>query len=92
MEKPTNVFQDLGFDEEEAANLEARSHLMMSLENEIKKMNIPQVQVAKLLGVKPSRISELMHGKIDKFSLDLLVVYLARLGRSIEFKIVKKAA
>ncbi len=87
-----NVFKDLGFSDAESANLEARSALMILLEREIKKLNLSQTEVAKRLGVKPPRVSELLNGKIDKFSLDLLVVYLARLGRTLEFHIMKKAA
>lgn len=87
-----NVFKDIGFSDEEAANLEARSNLMSALQRVIKKLNLPQAQVAKMLGVKPPRVSELMNGRIDKFSLDLLVLYLSRLGRTIEFHVTKKAA
>ncbi|MBI1909878.1 MAG: XRE family transcriptional regulator [Deltaproteobacteria bacterium] len=87
-----NVFKDLGFSDAESANLEARSALMILLEREIKKLNLSQAEVAKRLGVKPPRISELMKGKLGKFSLDLLVVYLARLGKAVEFNITKKAA
>lgn len=87
-----NVFKDLGYSDAEAANLLARSDLMILLEQEIKKLNISQVAVAKLLGVKPPRISELMQGRIGKFSLDLLVTYLARLGKHLTFHISKKAA
>lgn len=87
-----NIFKDLGFSDTESANLEARSVLMVLLEKEIKKLKISQFEVAKLLNVKPPRISELLNGKIDKFSLDLLIVYLARLGKTVEFNITKKAA
>lgn len=87
-----NVFKDLGFTDAESANLEARSALMIRLEKEIKKLNLSQAEVARRLGVKPPRISELMNGKIDKFSLDLLVIYLARLGKTVEFNVTKKAA
>ncbi len=82
-----NVFKDLGFNDAEAANLEARTRLMILLEKEIKRLKLTQVQVAKELGVKPPRVSELLNGKIDKFSLDLLIVYLARLGKSVDFKL-----
>lgn len=87
-----NVFRDIGFSEEESANLLARSHLMILLEKEIRKLKLTQTQVAKMLGVKPPRVSELMKGRIDKFSLDLLVLYLSRLGKTVEFHITKKAA
>jgi len=87
-----NVFRDIGFSEEESANLEARSRLMIVLEKEIRKLKLTQAQVAKMLGVKPPRISELLNGRIEKFSLDLLVLYLSRLGKTVEFHVIKKAA
>ncbi|MBI2980922.1 MAG: XRE family transcriptional regulator [Deltaproteobacteria bacterium] len=87
-----NIFKDLGFSNVESANLEARSSLMILLGKEIKKLGLSQAEIARRLGVKPPRISELMNGKIDKFSLDLLVVYLARLGKRVGFNITKKAA
>ena len=87
-----NVFEQIGASPEEAANLEARARLMIILKQEIQKRHLSQVQAAKLLGVKPPRISELMHGRIGKFSLDLLVSYLSRLGKRIEFKALKSAA
>lgn len=87
-----NVFKDIGFSDSESANLEARARLMIFLEREIKRLKLTQAQAAKELGVKPPRISELLHGKINKFSLDLLVVYLARLGKGIYFKLVDQAA
>lgn len=87
-----NVFKDIGFSDKEAANLEARSNLMSVLKREIEKLNLTQARVAKMLGVKPPRISELMNGRIDKFSLDLLLLYLSRLGKSVKFHVTKKAA
>ncbi len=87
-----NVFKDIGFNDKEAANLLARSQLLILLEKEIRKLNLSQAQVAKKLGVKPPRISEIMSGRIDKFSIDLLVLYLSRLGKTVEFHVTKKAA
>ncbi len=87
-----NVFRDIGFSETEAANLMARSQLIILIEKEIRRLNLTQAQIAKKLGVKPPRISELMNGRIEKFSLDLLVLYLSRLGKTVEFHVTKKAA
>ena len=82
-----NIFKNVGFDDAESANLEARARLMILLEKEIKRLKLSQTRIAAQLGVKPPRISELLNGRIEKFSLDLLVVYLARLGKSIDFKL-----
>lgn len=87
-----NLFRDIGFTDSESVNLQARARLMLLLEKEIKHLNMSQKEIAKRLGVQPPRISELLNGKIEKFSLDLLIVYLARLGKAIDFRLVKQAA
>jgi predicted XRE-type DNA-binding protein len=86
-----NIFKDIGFNDAEAVNLHARSRLLILLEKEITRLKLTQAQVAKELGVSPPRVSELLNGKIDKFSLDLLVVYLARLGKAVEFRLRQAA-
>lgn len=87
-----NIFKDIGFGDAESANLEARSQLMLLLEKEIKRLKLSQSAAARILQVKPPRVSEIMHGKIDKFSLDLLIIYLARLGKDVVFKLTNQAA
>ena len=47
--KQSNVFKQLGFSNNESANLEARSRLMILLENEIKKLGLTQAKIARLL-------------------------------------------
>ena len=85
MEKITvssgNVFADLGFDGAEAANLQLRSRLMAELKSVIEESGMTQVQAAKVLGVHQSRISDMMRGRIDRFSADILVNLLARIYR-----------
>ena len=75
----------------EAAHMKARSTLMMAIMAHIEKNELTQVQAAKLLGVTQPRISDLMRGKIDLFSLDGLVDMLAAAGLKVEIKL-KKAA
>lgn len=58
---------------QEAANLRARSALMMSLTEAMKAQGLTQVQAAALFGVTQPRISDLMRGKVNLFSLDALV-------------------
>ena len=45
-----------------------------------------QKEAAEVFGVHQPRISELMRGKIDKFTIDVLVNMLARVGKSVEFR------
>ena len=75
-----NVFLDLGFSEEEAAHLEVRSTLMFTIRQLIQDRGLTQAKAAKLLGVSQPRISDLVRGRIDLFSIDSLVDMLARAG------------
>jgi predicted XRE-type DNA-binding protein len=52
---------------------------------------LTHAQAAKVLGVTQPRISNLMHGRIDLFGLDILVRMAAAAGLRVTMK-VKKAA
>jgi len=80
-----NVFSDLGFSPDEAENLRVRADLLIDLQQAIAKKNLRQAEVAKVLGVTQPRVSELMRGRIDLFSIDTLVNMLARLGVHVKF-------
>ncbi len=75
-----NVFFDLGFDAEEAAHLEVRSSLMFTIRKLIQDQSLTQAKAAQLLGVTQPRVSDLVRGRIDLFSIDSLVDMLARAG------------
>lgn len=81
-----NVFADLGFPPEEAAHLLIRSDLMIQLESLLKERGLTQAKAAKLLGVTQPRISDLVRGRIELFSIDTLVDMLARLGVSVTLR------
>ena len=78
-----NVFRDLGFDAREAENLRLRSELMIPIRKLIERRELTQAAAAKLLGVTQPRISDLVRGRIDLFSLDTLVNMLAAAGLQV---------
>ena len=80
-----NVYRDLGFSPEEAENLRVRSDLMIQLTKTIKARRLTQAAAAKWLGVTQPRISDLMRGKIDRFSVDSLVEMLGHAGLRVSF-------
>jgi len=84
-----DLFEQLGFDREEAANLRLRSEIMNALIAEIEKRGLAQAQAE--VGVSQPRISDLMREKLHLFSLDTLVTLLSRLGLRVVMK-VKRAA
>src|SRR5918994_5130135 len=75
-----DVFRDLGFSPDEAEYLKVRSELMVKLQQVITARELKQAEAAKLLGVTQPRVSDLMRGRIDLFSIDTLIDMLARLG------------
>ena len=78
-----NVFVDLGFDQDEATVLQMRANLMSDLRLYIEKRELTQAQAAKQLGIAQSRVSDLVRGKWDKFSLEMLITLEARIGRKV---------
>lgn len=83
-----NVFIDLGFSPEEAEILVMRSNLMCELELMIAERHWTQTEAAKILGISQSRVSDLMRGKWDKFSLDMLITLITRAGRKVDLAVV----
>jgi len=81
-----NVFLDLGFPPHEAQNLRVRADLMLELIRIVRSRRLTQVTASKLFGVSQPRMSDLMTGKIDRFSIDALVELLARAGRRVEIR------
>ncbi|MFT4571768.1 MAG: putative XRE-type DNA-binding protein [Candidatus Binatia bacterium] len=82
-----NVFIDLGFEPEEATVLQMRAKLMNDLRLYIEKNELTQVEAAKRLGIAQSRVSDLVRGKWDKFSLEMLITLEARLGRKVRVEL-----
>ncbi len=79
-----NVFRDLGFSAEEAANLKIRSDLMIRLSELIEARGLTQAQAAAFFGVTQPRISDLVRGKIDRFSIDTLIAMLGHAGVKVQ--------
>ncbi|AZN35280.1 helix-turn-helix domain-containing protein [Iodobacter ciconiae] len=83
IESSGNVFADLGVSPEESTLLGLRSGLMNELRQTLQEKNWTQQQAAAALGVSQARISDLMRGKWEKFSLDMLVTLASHAGRKI---------
>jgi len=74
---------------QEAASMKARSTLMMELSAAIQDRGMTQVEAATLFGVTQPRISDLMRGKINLFSLDTLINMAATAGMAPTVKVNK---
>jgi predicted XRE-type DNA-binding protein len=75
-----------------AVSMEIEQCFMMrviftALKDHIGRTGISQSEAAKLLGVTQPRISDLMRGKIDLFSLDTLVNMIGAAGLHVEMRV-----
>lgn len=75
-----NVFKDLGFSPELSNKLAIKSCLMVAVESYINDKNLTQEQASKVMGVAKPRISDVIRGKVDKFTIDALIDMLSRAG------------
>ena len=87
-----NIFRDLGFDREEAEHLRLRSELMIRIGRIIAERGLTQAAAARVLGVTQPRVSDLVRGKIDLFSIDTLVDMLAHAGIRVTLSLHPRVA
>ena len=76
-----NVFADLGLPDAEA--LLAKAELARQIGDAIRERELTQARAAELMEVSQPRVSDLLRGRLDKFSLDALVGFLTRLRRNV---------
>ena len=78
-----NVFVDLGYTPEEAAILQMRADLMADLRKLITSKRLTQTKAAAIFGISQSRVSDLVRGKWERFSLEMLITLATRAGMRI---------
>lgn len=83
-----NVFADLGFENAEEELL--KSDLTGEIAYLIKKNRLTQAQAAKKLGVDQPRISYLLNGRLNLFSVEMLMHFLQTLDQDIKIVVTPK--
>lgn len=78
--KYENIFDAVAGNQEEASELQTRADLMIVIRDIVTDNGWKQGEVATKLGLTQPRVSDLLNGKIEKFSIDLLMTCLFRLG------------
>lgn len=76
----------------EAANMEARSDLMIAIREAVDGWQLTQTEAAKRLGVTQPRMNDLLRGRVDTFSLDALTILTMNAGFVVEWRIHNPAA
>lgn len=72
---------------EQAANLRARAELMRQIVDLIRSNGWKQAEAARKCGVTQPRVSDLLRGRVSRFSLDALVNIAAALGRRVHVEL-----
>lgn len=90
-QKFSSVWDAIEDTPQQAASMKARSALMIELQEYIKASGMTQKQAADQFGVTQARISDLVRGKIELFSLESLVDMATAAGMKVEVRL-KKAA
>lgn len=87
-----NVFRDLGFSHEEAEHLKIRATLMVQIGKILKSRSLTQARAADMFGVSQPRMSDLVRGKINLFSIDTLVEMLDHAGVRVSLRLHGKVS
>lgn len=82
-----NVFADLGLPNSE--ELLAKATLALKISDIIKGRHLSQVEAAKVLGTTQPKVSNLLNGRLQGFSMERLLRFLNALDRDVQI-IVKR--
>jgi predicted XRE-type DNA-binding protein len=82
-----NVWDALADGPEEAAMMTMRSNVMIAIKDKVRAWNTTQARAARRLRITQPRLNDLLHGKINKFSLDTLLTLAARAGLKVKIDV-----
>ena len=80
-----NVFADLGFANPDLAL--AKAKLVQRIRGIIAARQLTQTGAAQLLGLDQPKVSALVRGSVEGYSLDRLIRFLNALGQSVEINV-----
>ncbi len=84
-----DMFDNLGISHSQASELRMRADLLDAILRVVKRHKLTQKQLAVILDDHQPNMSDLINGKIAKFSIDKLVRYADRLGIETTIKTVE---
>src|SRR6516165_2219032 len=80
-----NVFADLGLKNPE--ELLAKAELVQRIADIIAERKLSQARAAAVLGIDQPKVSALLRGKLEGFSIDRLFRFLNALGKDVEISV-----
>src|ERR1700761_4150688 len=86
-ESSGDVFIDIGFTPEEAAELNAKSALIDAISDTIKRRKLTQARAASICRTDQPTLSKVLRGRLESVTIDRLAAWLTALGRTVEIHV-----
>lgn len=85
----TNVFKDLGYTD--AADRQVKTRLAMAVNELLASRKLKQREIAHLLKIPQPKVSALINYRLDVFSVEKLMAFLAALRQDVKIVILPRA-
>jgi predicted XRE-type DNA-binding protein len=85
-----NVFADLGYRDAKERTLKVQ--LAMEVNRLLDERGLTQAEGARALGIRQPHVSDLVHYRLDRFSVERLMNFLTGLGKDVEIRIRPRPA
>ncbi len=85
-----DIFDSLGLSKAEASELKMRAEILDAILRVVRRHRLTQKQLTVLLNDHQPNVSDLLNGKITKFSLEKLLRYADRLGIETTVKVKER--
>ncbi|MEX0732462.1 MAG: helix-turn-helix transcriptional regulator [Aquisalimonadaceae bacterium] len=84
-----NIFEDLGV--QDAENMKLRAELVAEVLRTMEEAGWNQTEAAKHFGVTRTRLNDALRGRLEKVTIDRLVMMLAAVGRHVHVTVNRTA-
>ena len=83
-----NIFEDM--DVPNAGNMKVRAELIIEIKRIMEKEGWNQTEAARHFGVTRTRLNDALRGRLEKMTIDRLVMMLAAVGRHVHVLVDKE--
>jgi len=84
-----SILDDLGFSSSEALEIKVKAEIYRDLLQYIKERGFAQQELGTLLGIHQSDVSNLLNGRVSKFSVSKLIKFAGKLNLEAQVKLLK---
>lgn len=80
-----NLFEDMSVPD--AGNMKLRAELIVEIRRVMEEQGWNQTEAAGHFGVSRTRLNDILRGRLEKVTIDRLVMMLAAVGRNVQIKV-----